>query len=132
MSDINDKVASRICNNLLDNIFKICKDDNSLRFFRKDFESRTIWLYILKAHFAKETINIEQLARSIATTSTISKPTLRLILDNAVHKGFLKFVKSKKDLRSVNIELEDITVKEFKEWCIERSKWFKISSANFQ
>ena len=126
MSDISDKVASKICNNLLDNIFKICKDDNSLRFFRKDFESRTIWLHILKAHFAKETINIEQLARSIATTSTISKPTLRLILDNAVHKGFLKFVKSKKDLRSVNIELEDRTIKEFKDWCIERSKWFKI------
>ena len=132
MSDINDKVASRICNNLLANIFKICKDDNSLKFFRKDFQSRTIWLYILKAHFAKETLNIEQLARSIATTSTISKPTLRLILDNAVHKGFLKFVKSKKDLRSVNIELEDITIKEFKDWCIERSKWFKISSSNFQ
>ena len=126
MSDINDKVASRICNNLLDNIFKICKDDNSLKFFRKDFQSRTIWLHILKAHFTKETLNIEQLARSIATTSTISKPTLRLILDNAVHKGFLKFVKSKKDLRSVNIELEDITIKEFKDWCIERSKWFKI------
>jgi len=126
MSDISDKVASKICNNLLDNIFKICKDDNSLRFFRRDFESRAIWLHILNAHFAKETINIEQLARSIATTSTISKPTLRLILDNAVHKGFLKFVKSKKDLRSVNIELEDRTIKEFKDWCIERSKWFKI------
>ena len=132
MSTINDNTASKICNNLLKNIFKICKDDNSLKFFRKDFESRTILLYILKAHFAKETINIEQLARSIASTSTISKPTLRLILDNAVHKGFLKFVKSKKDLRSVNIELEDITIKEFKDWCIERSKWFKISSSNFQ
>ena len=128
MSTINDNTASKICNSLLNNIFKICKDDNSLKFFRKDFESRTIWLHILKAHFAKETINIEQLARLIASTSTISKPTLRLILDNAVHRGFLKFVKSKKDLRSVNIELEDITIKEFKDWCIERSKWFKISS----
>ena len=132
MSNITDNTASKICDNLLKNIFKICKDDNSLKFFRKDFESRTIWLHILKAHFANETLNIEQLARSIATTSTISKPTLRLILDNAAHKGFLKFVKSKKDLRSVNIELEDITIKEFKDWCIERSKWFKISSSNFQ
>jgi len=126
MSTINDNTASKICNTLLNNIFKICKDDNSLKFFRKDFESRTIWLHILKAHFAKETINIEQLARLIASTSTISKPTLRLILDNAVHKGFLKFVKSKKDLRSVNIELEDITIKEFKDWCFDRAKWFKI------
>ena len=47
-------------------------------------------------------------------------------------KDILKFVKSKKDLRSVNIELEDITIKEFKEWCIERGKWFKISSSNFR
>jgi DNA-binding MarR family transcriptional regulator len=126
MSEINDKIASRICNSLLDNNLKNCKEDNSLKFFRKDFESRTIWLNILRSHFTGEKINIEQLARLIATTSTISKPTLRLILDNAEHKGYLKFVKSKKDLRSVNIELEDITIKEFKEWCIERGKWFKI------
>ena len=131
MGNISDNTASKICNNLLKNVFKICKDDSSLKFFRKDFESRTIWLYILQAHFENKTINIEQLARAIATTSTISKPTLRLILDNALHKKFLRFDKSKKDLRSVNITLEDITVKEFKEWCVERSKWFNISK-NFQ
>ena len=80
----------------------------------------------MKAHFENQKINIEQLARSVATTSTISKPTLRLILDNAEHKGFLKFVKSKEDQRSVNIELTQVTINEFKEWCIERSKWFKV------
>jgi hypothetical protein len=123
---INDKIASEICNNLLNNISKIYKKDNSLKFFRKDFNSRTVWLNILKAHFENEKINIEQLARLVATTSTISKPTLRLILDNAEHKGFLKFVKSKEDQRSVNIELAQVTINEFKEWCIERSKWFKV------
>ena len=128
MSTINDNTASKICNSLLNNIFKICKDDNSLKFFRKDFESRTIWLNILKVHFANETINIEQLSRLIAVTSPISKPTLRSILENAVHKKFIKFVKSNKDLRSVNIELEDVTIKEFKDWCNDRSKWFKASS----
>ena len=124
---INEKIASEICNNLLNNISKINKKDNSLKFFRKDFNSRTVWLNILKAHFENQKINIEQLARSVATTSTISKPTLRLILDNAEHKGFLKFVKSKEDQRSVNIELTQVTINEFKEWCIERSKWFKVS-----
>ena len=123
---INEKIASEICNNLLKNISKINKKDNSLKFFRKDFNSRTVWLNILKAHFENQKINIEQLARSVATTSTISKPTLRLILDNAEHKGFLKFVKSKEDQRSVNIELTQVTINEFKEWCIERSKWFKV------
>jgi hypothetical protein len=125
---INDKIASDICNNLLSNISSICKKDNSLKFFRRDFNSRTVWLSILKAHFENQKINIEQLARSMAKTSTISKPTLRLILENAQHKGFLKFVKSKKDQRSVNIELTQVTINEFKEWCIERSKWFKASS----
>lgn len=124
---INDKIASDICNNLLNNISKICNKDNSLKFFRKDFNSRTVWLSILKAHFENQKINIEQLARLMAKTSTISKPTLRLILDNAEHKGFLKFVKSKEDQRSVNIELTQVTINEFKEWCIERSKWFKVS-----
>ena len=123
---INEKIASEICNNLLNNISKINKKNNSLKFFRKDFNSRTVWLNILKAHFENQKINIEQLARSVATTSTISKPTLRLILDNAEHKGFLKFVKSKEDQRSVNIELTQVTINEFKEWCIERSKWFKV------
>ena len=123
---INDKIASDICNNLLNNISKIYNKDNSLKFFRKDFNSRTVWLNILKAHFENQKINIEQLARSMAKTSTISKPTLRLILDNAEHKGFLKFVKSKEDQRSVNIELTQVTINEFKEWCIERSKWFKV------
>ena len=123
---INDKIASDICNNLLNNISKIYNKDNSLKFFRKDFNSRTVWLSILKAHFENQKINIEQLARSMAKTSTISKPTLRLILDNAEHKGFLKFVKSKEDQRSVNIELTQVTINEFKEWCIERSKWFKV------
>ena len=131
MSNITDNTASKICDNLLKNIFKMSKDDSSLKFFRKDFESRTIWLNILKVHFANETINIEQLSRLIAVTSPISKPTLRSILENAVHKKFIKFVKSNKDLRSVNIELEDVTIKEFKEWCVERSKWFNISK-NFQ
>jgi DNA-binding MarR family transcriptional regulator len=124
---INDKIASDICNNLLNNISKIYNKDNSLKFFRKDFNSRTVWLSILKAHFENQKINIEQLARLMAKTSTISKPTLRLILDNAEHKGFLKFVKSKEDQRSVNIELTQVTINEFKEWCIERSKWFKVS-----
>ena len=125
---INDKIASDICNNLLSNISSICKKDNSLKFFRRDFNSRTVWLSILKAHFENQKINIEQLARLVATTSTISKPTLRLILDNAEHKGFLKFVKSKEDQRSVNIELTQVTINEFKEWCLDRSNWFKASN----
>jgi DNA-binding MarR family transcriptional regulator len=122
---INDISAVNICDKLIKDVLKICEADNSLKFFRKDFASRTIWLLILKAYFEKKEINIEMLSRAIAKTSIISKPTLRLILDNAMHKGYLKFVHSEKDRRSTNIELEDVTIKEFKEWCSEIKSIFK-------
>ena len=122
---INDTAAINVCDNLINDVLKICEADNSLKFFRKDFASRTIWLLILKAHFQKKEINIEMLSRAIAKTSIISKPTLRLILDNAMHRRYLKFVDSKKDRRSRIIELEDVTIKEFKEWCSEIKSIFK-------
>ena len=122
---INDNSANKLCTSLLKNVYKITEADNSLKFFRKDFASRTVWLVILRAHFEKQTINIESLSRLIAKTSLISKPTLRLILDNAMHKGYLKFAHSKSDRRSMNIVLEDVTVKEFKEWCFDLKSIFK-------
>ena len=128
MTIISDSVASQICNSLLNDVINISKADNSLKFFRKDFASRTVWLFMLKAFFSQEKINIEKLARSLGSVSTISKPTLRLILDNAAHKGYLKFVKSKTDLRSVNIELTLITIKEFKEWCDTIKNMGQVSS----
>ena len=117
MTVVTDNQASLICNSLLNDVVKSSAADNSLKFFRKDFASRTVWLFILKAFFSQKKINIEKLARSVSSVSTIPKPTLRLILDNAAHKGYLKFIKSKSDLRSVNIELTPIVIKEFKEWC---------------
>ena len=117
MSLISDINVSNICAGLLEDTLKICKADNSLKFFRKDFASRTVWLLILKAHFEKKDITIEILARAVAEVSIISKPTLRQIVDNAMHKGFIKLVDSKKDHRSMNIVLEDVTITEFKEWC---------------
>ena len=117
MSLISDSNASNICAGLLEDTLKIFKADNSLKFFRKDFASRTVWLLILKAHFEKKDITIEILARAVAEVSIISKPTLRQIVDNAMHRGFIKLVDSKKDHRSMNIVLEDVTINEFKEWC---------------
>ena len=117
MSIISDSLASNICVGLLEDTLKISKADNSLKYFRKDFASRAVWFLILKAHFEKKDITIEILARAVAEVSIISKPTLRQIVDNAMHKGFIKLVDSKKDHRSMNIVLEDVTITEFKEWC---------------
>jgi len=117
MSLVSDSYASNICVRLLEDTSKIFKADNSLKFFRRDFVSRSVWFLILNAHFKKKDITIEILSRAVAEVSIISKPTLRKIVDNAVHKGFIKLVDSKKDHRSMNIVLEEVTITEFKEWC---------------
>ena len=117
MSLVSDSYASNICVTLLEDTSKIFKADNSLKFFRRDFVSRSVWFLILNAHFKKKDITIEILSRAVAEVSIISKPTLRKIVDNAVHKGFIKLVDSKKDHRSMNIVLEEVTITEFKEWC---------------
>ena len=117
MSLVSDSYASDICVGFLEDTLKIFKADNSLKFFRKDFASRTVWFLILNAHFKKKDITIEILSRAVAEVSIISKPTLRQIVDNAMHKGFIKLVDSKKDHRSMNIVLEEVTITEFKEWC---------------
>ena len=125
MSIVTDNHASNICVGLLEDTLKIFKADNTLKFFRKDFASRTVWLLILKAHFEKKDLNMETLSRAIAQVSVISKPTLRQIVDNAMHKKYLKLVESKKDLRSMNIVLEEVTITEFKEWCFFIKNNFK-------
>ena len=117
MSLVSDSYASNICVRLLEDTSKIFKADNSLKFFRRDFVSRSVWFLILNAHFKKKDITIEILSRAVAEVSIISKPTLRQIVDNAMHKGFIKLVDSKKDHRSMNIVLEEVTITEFKEWC---------------
>ena len=117
MSLVSDSYASNMCVGLLEDTLKIFKADSSLKFFRKDFASRTVWFLILNAHFNKKDITIEILSRAVAKVSIISKPTLRQIVDNAMHKGFIKLVDSKKDHRSMNIVLEEVTITEFKEWC---------------
>ena len=71
MSLISDINVSNICAGLLEDTLKICKADNSLKFFRKDFASRTVWLLILKAHFEKKDITIKILARAVAEVSII-------------------------------------------------------------
>ena len=108
--------AKQICKNLLDDIFKFSKSDNSIKYFRKDLVSTTIWLYIMNSYYSKNIINIEDIAREIAPASRISKPSLRLILENAKIKGFIKFTHNSKDHRSWIIEPEEITINEFNEW----------------
>jgi len=111
-----DEHAKKICKTLLLDLLEVNKSDTSIKFFRRDLITMIIWLFVMNAYSNKKKINIEDIAREIASTTRISKPSLRLILENAKEKGFLKFTLNKDDTRSWMIEPEVITVQEFNKW----------------
>ena len=115
MSITNER-AEKICTNLLQDILDVSQKNNCIKFFRKDITTMTMWLLIMNAHFKNKKISIESLARAVAPASKISKPSLRLILENAKQKGFIKLNRSQEDQRSWKIEPEEIIIKEFKIW----------------
>ena len=106
----------KICKILLENISGNNNLQSSVSFFIKDVITMTIWLFILKSFYEKKDINIEDIAREIAPSNRISKPSLRLILENAKQKKFIKFTHNKNDQRSWVIEPEAITINEFNQW----------------
>ena len=113
-----DPHTQKICNALLSDIINTADNDEvcTIKFFRKDIVTMTIWLFILKSYNEYKAINIEDIAREVAPSSRVSKPSLRLILENAKIKKFIRFVDNPKDNRSWIIEPEDITINEFKKW----------------
>ena len=115
MSDL-DEHSKKICAKLLSDLIEVNKGDSSIKFFRKDIITMLIWMYIMKSYADKKIINIEDIARGISTSSRISKPSLRLILENAKANGFIRFTLNKNDNRSWIIEPEEIAIEEFNTW----------------
>ena len=111
-----NKHTHHVCIKWTTDLIERNKEDGSLNFFRESTTTMAIWLFIIKSYSIKNTINIEDIAREIAPISKISKPSLRLILENAKKKGFVKFTHNQKDTRSWIIEPEEITINEFKKW----------------
>lgn len=109
--------SKTICASLLHDLIEVNKGNTSIKFFRKDLTTMIIWLFIMHSYANKEKINIEDIARELASNTRISKPSLRLILENAKEKGFLKFTLNENDNRSWIIEPEIITIEEFNAWC---------------
>ena len=118
MDRLLDPHTQKICDALLSDILNTVDNEETctIKFFRKDLVSMTIWLFILKSYNEYKSINIEDIAREVAPSSRVSKPSLRLILENAKIKKFIRFVDNPKDNRSWIIEPEDITINEFKKW----------------
>ena len=118
MDRLLDPHTQKICDALLSDIINTVDNEETctIKFFRKDLVTMTIWLFILKSYNEYKSINIEDIAREVAPSSRVSKPSLRLILENAKIKKFIRFVDNPKDNRSWIIEPEDITINEFKKW----------------
>ena len=111
-----DLHAKKISETLLQDLIKVNQGNTSIKFFRRDLVTMIIWLYIMNAFANKQKINIEDIARGIAQATRISKPSLRLILENAKEKGFIKFTHSTVDTRSWIVEPETLTIEEFNTW----------------
>ena len=118
-----DEQSKKICKKLYNDLVEVNKGDSSIKFFRKDLITMLVWMFIVKSYADKTTINIEDIARGISYTSRISKPSLRLILENAKAKGFIQFTLNKNDKRSWIIEPQDITITEFNTWS---KNWFNL------
>jgi hypothetical protein len=108
--------SKKVCKYLLLDLINVSKGCSSIKFFRKDITTMLIWLFIMEAYSEKRMINIEDISRGISQATTISKPSLRLILENAKEQKFLKFTHNKIDSRSWIIEPEEISITEFNLW----------------
>ena len=111
-----DQHSKKVCKDLLLDLVNVSKGHSSIKFFRKDITTMLIWLFIMQAYSEKRIINIEDISSGISQATTISKPSLRLILENAKEQKFLKFTHNKIDSRSWIIEPEEISISEFNEW----------------
>ena len=111
-----DQHSKKVCKDLLLDLINVSKGHSSVKFFRKDITTMLIWLFIMEAYSEKRMINIEDISRGISQATTISKPSLRLILENAKEQKFLKFTHNKIDSRSWIIEPEEISITEFNLW----------------
>jgi hypothetical protein len=115
MEDLNLH-SKKVCKDLFLDLIKVSKGHSSIKFFRKDITTMLIWLFIVEAYSEKKIINIEDISRGISQATTISKPSLRLILENAKEQKFIKFTHNTTDSRSWIIEPEGITITEFNQW----------------
>ena len=111
-----DMHSKNVCKELLLDLVNISKGNSSIKFFRKDLTTTLIWLFIMRSFSEKKIINIEDISRGISQATTISKPSLRLILENARDQKFLKFTHNKTDSRSWIIEPEEVSIIEFNKW----------------
>jgi len=115
VSELNNH-SKKICSALLKDLIEVNQGNSSIKFFRRDLITMLIWLFIMESYSKKNIINIEDIARGISAATRISKPSLRLILENAKKKGFIKFTHNAKDNRSWIIEPEEIAINEFNLW----------------
>tara|TARA_B100000787_G_scaffold146626_1_gene117279 strand:+ start:827 stop:1189 length:363 start_codon:yes stop_codon:yes gene_type:complete len=114
--DILDLHSKKVCEKLLKDLRNVDHKEGSVEFFRQDNIKMIIWLFIMDSYGREKIINIEDISREIAMTSKISKPSLRLILEQAKEKNFIKFTHNPNDSRSWIVEPESSSITDFNTW----------------
>ena len=88
----------------------------TIQYFRKDFISVWVWIYVLENHFNnKKIINIQNIIHEIPAEFA-SRPTVYKVIDIAVAKKFFIKIIDEKDKRKYNLFPSKQVVDEFKEW----------------
>ena len=95
-------------------------DFKTVKFFRKDIVSVSVWLCVLEQYYINNINNIENIIREIPREYA-SRPTIFKIIDDAVAKNYFEKIADKNDKRKYNLIPTSQTIKEFEEW----SKVFK-------
>ena len=88
----------------------------TVEYFRKDFVTVWIWIYLLENHFKNgKNINIKNIIEEIPYAFA-SRPTIYKIIDNAVTKKYFIKKIDEKDKRKFNLFPSSQVINEFKEW----------------
>jgi len=91
----------------------------TVKFFRKDFVSVSIWFFVLEQYYNNNNNNNNNNIENIITkipNEYASRPTIFKIIDDAVSKKYFKKIVDHNDKRKYNLSPTSQTIKEFEEW----------------
>lgn len=105
-----------ICNILEEDLLHSNNKYKTLKFFRKNIVTVTVWLYTIKNFYNNQCNSVEDLVRRANTVSRVSRPSIVKFIKIAVSQDYLIIKTNEKDKRKYNIIPAKITLKEFEKW----------------
>lgn len=106
----------KLCKALEEDLLESNDKYETVKFFRRNITTVTIWLKTIRAYYEKKEINVEDIFRRANQITNTSRPSVVSILDEAKAKGYLLFTMNKKDKRSYDIKPSKLTIEQFEKW----------------